>query len=372
MLTYGDRDLIRHFLLTFLVLLAFVQVGYLVSVLLDKSPYLFGGDDNKIGWVLLYYVVSIPRQAAYIIPVATAVSILWVYTVKARQNEVLAYLSGGVSPRRLAAPLILVGAILSVLSFLTIEFAAIPGDRYGRRIERINIEGRSLDGLNREENVFQKGEGNRFYAMKEFEPNLETMELPVIMDMGEDWITPDWRLDAQSAERVRSDRPEWVFSQAVFRRYDAQGNVAEFTQYGKVGESELGVTLESELDKYLQQRARPSQISISDLAQYVRLFQSEGRRAPEYETYLYFNFAIPLGSFVLALLMCGHILRPSSAGVVVGFGGGLALISAYYFVLLGTRQLSLTGQINPLLGAITSCALFLILGVFLLSRYRPA
>jgi lipopolysaccharide export LptBFGC system permease protein LptF len=90
------------------------------------------------------------------------------------------------------------------------------------------------------------------------------------------------------------------------------------------------------------------------------------------EGYLHFNFAIPLGSLVLAVLMCGHILRPSSTGVIVGFGGGLVIIGAYFILLITFRQMAISGSMSPILAAYGFNAVGLIFGVWLLQRYRPA
>src|SRR5690606_27972886 len=74
---YLDRDIIRSFFFAFLTIILLVQVALLVDVLLSNYRYMFGEGESKLGWVLLYYVCSLPRQAAYTVPVASAVSILW-------------------------------------------------------------------------------------------------------------------------------------------------------------------------------------------------------------------------------------------------------------------------------------------------------
>lgn len=373
MIPYLDRDLIRAFLLTFLTIAAFVQVGYFVSVLLEQSDYLFGAGESKLGWVLLFYVTTIPRQAAFTIPVATAVSVLWIYTTKARNNEILAYLVGGVSPVRLAMPMIVTGAVLSLLCYLAIELVANPADQYAYKIERINIQGRSQETLTRETNVFQKGRGNRFYNIRTFDPSQERMELPVIIDMGTDWNIPDWRLDAREAERVTSGEDfEWVFDDAVFRRWDEDGNLVEFRQEARLSESSIDVQLEDELTRYLRQRFKPSQMGTAELIEYIDLFKQQGKSTHVLESYLHFTFSIALGSLILTMMMCGHILRPSSAGVIVGFGGGLIIIAGYFIVLITCRQMAIAGTIPPPIAIHFPNALGFVVGVLLLRRYRAA
>lgn len=375
MLSYVDRDLIRSFLLTFITLLALVQVGYLVSVLLQMSQYLFGGGDSKLGYVLLYYVSSVPRQTTYTIPVATAITVLWVYTMKARQNEVLAFLSGGVSPLRLAAPMIVLGAIFSVSTFLIIELVANAADRYAEKLERVNIQGRDEESLTRESNAFQKGRENRFYNIRRFNPVTETMILPLIIDTGNDWTRPDWKLEAKTGQRVAVEgggRPEWVFHDVIFRRWNDNGDLIEYREHEVLRESEMDVPLEEELTPYLRQRFRPAQMGFFELRDWIGLFKEQNKDYTRLQTFLYFNFAIPLGTLVLTLLMCGHILRPTSTGVIVGFGGGLIFIAIYYVLLMTCRQLAMNGAVHPALAAFAPNFIFLLVGGYLIHSTRRA
>lgn len=375
MLAYLDRDLVRSFMMTFVALLALVQVGYLVSVLLQMSPYLFGGEDSKLGYVLLYYISSVPRQTSYTIPVATAITVLWVYTMKARQNEVLAFLAGGVSPLRLAAPMITVGLVFSLATFLIIETMANAGDRYAEKLERVNIQGRDEESLTRESNAFQKGQENRFYNIRRFNPVTETMVLPIIIDTGDDWTSPDWKLEAKTGQRVAPEgggRPEWVFQDVIFRRWNEAGDLVEYREHEVLRESEMDVPLEEELTPYLRQRFRPAQMGTLELHEWIGLFKDQRKDYTELQTYFYFNFAVPLGSLILTILMCGHILRPTSTGVIVGFGGGLILIALYYVVLVACRQVAMSGALHPAIGAFTPNVIFLVLGGYLIARTRRA
>lgn len=366
MIPYVDRDLIRSFFQAFLTIAAFVLVGYFVSVLLDQYRFMFTG--SKFKWVMYYFIITVPRQASYIIPVGTAVSILWVYTVKARHNEVLAYLVGGVSPLRLARPLLIVAAVLAVVCYATIEFLANPGDRIANIVERVNIQEKGADVISRERNVFKKGQGNRFYNVKYYDSMEQTMDLPTIIDMGENWNIPVWRVDADRAEFKDG---QWYFENASFRRFDANGAVTQFNQYDhKVTAKDLGVELEEELGRYLRERFRANEMGFLELVNYISLFREQGQPTYKLQTQLYFNFVIPLGAFVLALLMCGHILRPSSAGVVVSFGGGLVILALYYVIIVVVRQLSMYGTFPPLLAAIVPNAAFLAFGVYMLHRDR--
>jgi len=372
MLTYLDRDLIRSFLIAFLVFMIFIQLGLFVSVLLDQFKYIFGEGESKLKWVLLYFVLGLPRHLAHTIPVATAVTLLLVYTVKARQNEILAYLVGGVSPARLAAPLLVCALILSGVAYATTELVANDADAAAERIRKVHIEGRSMEAITREKNVFQKGQGGRFYNVRSFRPLEKKMDLPIIFQLSEDWGTTKWRLDAQGAELVETPQGEqWRFRGVIYREFDKYGNVTSFVEKTEALETEvLPERLEAELGRYLQQRFRPSQMNSAELLEYIDLFRLQGKPTYELATHLHFNMALPLGCLVLACLMVGHILRPASTGVLVGFGGGLIFVALYYTILIAAREMSKSGAIWPPLGAHGVNVLFLVVALVMLNRNR--
>ncbi|CAN5395449.1 hypothetical protein BH09SUM1_BH09SUM1_13100 [soil metagenome] len=372
--TYVDRDLIRTFFFTFIGLFIFIQVGVFVSVLLENYRYVFSSGDSKLGWLLLYYAVTIPRQLVNTTPVAAAVTVLWVYTQKARTNEILAYMVGGVSPMRLARPLLVVSGLLAIGTYALTESIAGKSDAVAERVKKQYIEDKSLESITREKNVFQKAEGMRFYDIRAFHPLDSKMEAPVIYENDPVTMQPKWRLEALSAEQVDgANGPEWIFKNAVFRQFDEKGNVTSYKTMAQASESELlPQRLEKELTGYLQQRRRPAQMSFMELRDYIQLYERQGKPTYELQAYMHFNIAMAMGCFVLACLMVGHILKPSSASVLVGFGGGLMLIGAYYVMLIFARTASMKGAFPAVIGAYGVNVAFLCLALFLLSRDRTA
>lgn len=373
MIPYLDRDFIRTFMLAFAALLALVQIGYLVAVLLEMSGYIFAGGQSKLGWVFLYYICTIPRQTAFTIPLATAVSVLWVFTTKARKNEILAWLAGGVSPMRLARPLLVLSAVFSVACFLTMELLANTGDRMARRIEYINIRGKSLETITSDKNIFQKGVGNRFYSISELDLKRELMRGVYIMEMAEDWKHPKWSLMADEGVRAPAGSgSQWLFRDAVLRTFDESGQLVKFREANEMMDKELPGLLEDELTKYLKQQYRPAQMGTLELLDTIDIYRAQNKPVHELQTYLNFNIVLPLASLVLAMLMCGHILRPGAIGYMAGYGGGLALIAAYFLVLLVCREGAKNGVIHAVPALWIPSAAFVAFAFYLMGKHRTA
>lgn len=374
MIPYVDRDLLKTFATVFVFLMLFIQIGIFVSFLMNMYSDIFGGSETKVFWFLLFYVFSLPRQLANTVPVATAVSVLVLYTMKARSNELLAYMVGGISPLRLARPILIVTLVLSGMTYAASEFLAIRGDAQAERIKRVFIEERSEESLTRESKLFQKGKSDRFYMIRAFQPSQNRMDFPYIFELYPGWKQLKWSLEAKSAELIETaDGDQWRFVDATLRIYREDGSLEDFRQFPQGVESEIlpdGARLESELARYIKQRWRPSQMSASELLDYIELFRLQNKPTYELETHLHFNIATALGCFVLTCLMVGHILRPASAGVLLGFGGGLVLIAVYYIGFLFARDASRVGTIPALIGAQGPNLVFLVVALVMLNRNR--
>lgn len=378
MIPYLDRDLLRTFFLTFFFLMAFMMVALFITSLLEIYDLL---DSSKIGAFLLMYVYKMPRNIAYTLPIVTSLSILWTYTIKARNNELLAYLVGGMSPFRIAAPMLFVSAFLMIANWMVTEFLAVQGDRVARRIERIYIEGRATESLSREKDVFQRGSlPTRFYYVAQFLPSQDRMEQPLVIHLDESWSHPMWRLDAQYAKAIRIDgKSHWAFYDAVYREFDEGGVQTAYLRLDRILDDELKPPLEEELERYVRQHFRPEQMSTAELIEYIGLFEEQNRDNSKLRTILHFNFGLALGTFTMALVMCGHIIRPRDGGVVFGLGSGLFLMALFFLLLVFGRQFSSEGAalplINaygPIIGAYGPNVIYLALGVVFLARSRSS
>ncbi|MBI5154354.1 LptF/LptG family permease, partial [Candidatus Poribacteria bacterium] len=117
-----DREFIADFLKALALLVFLVCVVVLVNTFLDMYQEIFGGVEHGFYWAFLYYLCILPDTLVQSIAVAAAAAILWVVSKKARQNEILAYLAGGISPMRLAVPLLLCVFAVSIAALMVNEF----------------------------------------------------------------------------------------------------------------------------------------------------------------------------------------------------------------------------------------------------------
>lgn len=369
-MTLLDREFVGDFFRALFVLLCLLALVDLVDVLLSFYDAIFGAVDNGLYWVFLYYICRMPGNLVQAVVFAVAAAILWVVARKSRQNEILAWLAGGISPMRLAVPFLGASLVISCCTLAISEYLVGPAATQAELIDsqRLNPSA-SRGGSNAgDSQIYLRGAGQRYYLIQSYDSAAEIMNQPVIVQMNEAGTLPQWQLGAQSANLVANE-DYWRFTEAVLRRFDETGRrVVEFETYATVTDQELALPMEGDLEHFLGAKRNPQLMSISDLARYVHLVQSQGKVVTQHVVQLHTRLALPLAALVVALVVCGHIIHPRSRGVLVGLGGGLGWVLAYYGVFLMFQSLGERGLMPAAPSVWIANVVFAVLGVAILLR----
>jgi lipopolysaccharide export system permease protein len=370
-----DRDLLSHFFQVLLGALCLVSVLLLVAVMLDYYRYIFAAEESRIGWVLMYYLYDLPGQMLFLLPVSASVAALWVLLQKARHNELLAWMASGVSPLRLARPLLLAAAAISLFGIGLNEFVATPARTEALRIEKVNIKGRSGTSITRNEKVLHVGPNDQLYTMESYDDDTGRMERPTIVQPRQDGGgVPEWTLKASHAVLARTPSGEsaWTFHKATLRRFDAQGDVIEFVQKDTLTDAELAAPIQRRLERFLSKGTRPERMSFLELHSHVGLLTEQGRHDAQLATQLWMKLSVPFASLILILLMCAHALRPTHGGMLISLGGGLAWLAVFLGSMLGMQRLGDAGVVPGLVAAMLPQLAFGIAGIVMIRRTRFA
>ncbi len=365
-----DRDFLKSFLQAFATAMALAFVLTLVNELLDNYRYIFGNGESKLGYVLLYYFLTLPDQASYLLPLATSASILWVLLTKARENEILAYFACGVGPTRLARPFLLCAVVISSFSLFLSEGVVGPANTAAHRVEKIYIRNRKESTVTQQSDIVLGLKDQRVGFVDSFDDKSQRMEKAAFIDKTADGRTIRQKIEI--AEGVLTDG-DWLLSNVTVQKFDDRGNITESTTHPKIKGSQIVPPVEASLVKFLSATQNPDRMTYRELRSYLDLQAEQGKkRNSKWETDLHLKLAVPLVPLILALLMCAHAIRPSSSGVMKSFGGGLIWMAVVTAVQMALRKLGDSGVIAAFLAAWLPLIFFGVLGTFLLTRPRFA
>ncbi len=351
-----DRDMAGEFFRTLGALVALLAILFLADTLVGNLSAIVGDSEVGFHWLLVYYFLRLPSFLIEIASLAVAASILWVATRKARTNETLAWMAGGVAPRRIARPLVLCSLALAIASIGANELFAQHGRREAERIEESIIEGKDVT---RTENIYQRGSENRIYLIESFDSAAEEMIEPTVIELYPESRAPRQIVRADRAEIAGGSGRDWVFMNASVRNFDREGRLEGFLQ-----ESEYWIELEPKLSTFLGELDDPRMMSMAELRRYIKLIDAQGKDTSQLTTQLHEKLAILAGIAVIGLLMCAHAISPRAVGTIAGFGGGLVWIAAWYGVTVFFQKVGEAGLgIPPVLVAWCPNLIFGTIGV---------
>lgn len=352
-----DRYLARHFFValagTFFMVVLVLLIGEITNIsgdILEENP--------SFWWVVIYLSLVMPGKVAEVVPLGTAVAVLWTLFRFSRQNELLGMFCGGLSPARIAATFLGAAAVMSVGLFVVNESILHATEEAANRVLEVYVKGKKDRG-GMTKGGFKQGIGRRFYSIESFAVAEQQMIRPTIVTLAEDSAHPVQRIEADTAELVGEQRKGvWRFINAYVWEFGDNGIPKSLKRHPSID-----IKLESDLEKYLGQSSKTREMKLVALIDYIKVMKRRGVPTAELMTDLHLRIAFPLAPFVVTLLVCTFALAPRASRLVAKFGGGLALVALYYVAIVVLRKLGYRDKVPPPVAAWLPNLAFVVVGV---------
>lgn len=360
-----DRYIINNFLWNFLGIIFICTIVFVVYILIDLYEDILSNAPSFY-YVALYFVNSLPFLLVEVIPLAVAISVLLMVGNMAKNYEIIALLTNGISQLRIATPLLIVALIMSIGLFLFSELI-VPGcQRRARYIEKAFIEGKGEQVITRAKDVFVKGKGNRFYLMKHYDDLLKRMTQPVIIETDSSGGKLRSKIVAKMAEFVerQSENSIWRFYNLEKQEYDDEGNLKNYQKFNQP----VDLPLERELDKFLSYKKEPEEMNLWELKSYLSILKNRGENVGTYATDLHLKISFPLGVIIVMLICFSFATRMQIGNLVINFAQALMLVVAYYALIAFTRAMGHNMVLPPLIAGWSGDLVFALIGIAIFKR----
>ncbi len=360
-----DTYIIKEFLYVLTGLLFIVSIVLSVYVLIESI-----GDivDNKPGmWhIVLFFFFSLPFLLFQTIPMVVAMATVYSIGSLSRKKEILVMITSGVSPLRLALPLLILGILFSVGAFFFNELIVPYSEEKARFIGKVYIEGKSENIITKNKDIFLKGKGNRFYLMKDFDSKNNIMSKPIIIDVDANGGFINQRIEAEKAELVKIENKQnaWKFTGYVRHVYDKYGKLINIEQ----SKDSILIPMEEDLEKFLSNRKKAEEMNYSELRTYLSILKKRGESNPDLETDLHLKLAFPFASFIVILIGFCFAIKAHFQTLIYSLGKGIGIIVLYYASIIFLQGLGHHGIINPLAASWAPNLIFTLLGGYFLYR----
>jgi lipopolysaccharide export system permease protein len=349
------RYLIKEILHYFFLFFAIFVVVMLVNEVYDSREGIVEHAPPVLA-VLQFLLFSVPEMLAQFLPLIGLFTAIFAYGLLAKNREVLAMVSAGVSFRFLAFPVILFGLVLTVFAFWFNETIVPVCASRARYIEKVVIGQDDPASLTDRKNLFIKGGDRRFYYLQAYLGERHEMYYPTILDVVSDGSGLRERIEAGRAKRETSGTGrEWVLTGAERWLFVAAGNVREYKRF----DQPLRVELEDKLEQLLAKTKQPEEMNFSELRHYIGILQHKGGVAQQaYRTWLQRKLTDPLACLFMTLLGFTVVVDVHARRFARGVFIGLLVSVGFYVISNMFQKLGQGGAVPPLVAGWLPLAVF--------------
>ena len=310
--------------------------------------------------VLKLLVYKLPSLLVMTFPVSTLFGTVMALGRLAKDNEIVALRTSGVTLFRLSVPILVVGILVSLLSFVTNEKIVPYANFVSNNIIRQIIYKQPLPEV--KENVFFKDAQNRYYYARRVDMKNKRMDSIVVYEVTDEKYPRTILADtATFASRI------WDLKNGVVHRYDNKGYLnyeATFT--------DMQLNVADDVLSFSEQKT-PADMNRKELKDLINVLGKGGASTKELLTELYMKYSIPFTCFVFALVGIPFSMPSPRSGRTWGMIVTIVFMFTFYVFASIFRSLGKGGVLPPAVAAFTPQVSFVIIGFALLfweGRFR--
>ncbi|MBS3757056.1 MAG: LPS export ABC transporter permease LptG [Desulfobacterales bacterium] len=348
------RYITRMFFKFFGIVLVMVIAIYL-------SVDVFGKMDNLLDAELramemaLYFVYKVPLIVSQITPVAVLLSVLIVFGLMSKNNEVVALKSSGVSLQYLLMPVLGIGLLLSAGLFIFSEaFVPITISR-AFHLEEGGSANKAMM-TSREKNIWLRHHRGITH-IQYFHPAEK-----IIYGVSTMFFDGEFHLSRRiDAEKGVYQGGQWTFFSAMVQHFDGAAGTPDSTFYDK---KKVDLPLKPGDLKRVAKSAE--EMNFSRLWHYIRKAERNGYDATHYKVDFYAKTAFPVVCLIMCLIGSAIALRGKTReGMAVSFAYGIVTAFVYWSLYSFCLSLGYGEILPPLFAAWMANLIFICIAGFM-------
>ena len=335
---YLTKEIIGPFLFGLFAFLSIFSGLLFIDLLKDAEQY-----HLSIFFILKLLLLKMPEYVTQCTPIAVLLAALLGLGKLTSHSETIAMRAGGLSYSKLAAPVLVLGLIVSITGVLFNEYL-VPFTN--RTYDRLEDEAASREAsaaiYHFKQDFYTDGIlGKRFYA-RVYDPTTKEFQDVNIIEFNEGKAS---RL-IEAVDMHWKDGEGWIFENGIIYQFLTDSYYSIIIDKGRVN-YQLNLTPKDikQLDE------DPEYKSITELRKYIDRFFPEGDKRRELLVDLHTKFALPFASLVFALLGTPLALQPQRRSNAAGFGLCIIFILIWYALMGLGNALGRSGSIPPFIGA---------------------
>jgi len=349
----------RYILREFLKILALVLVSVAVlAIVVDYTQISGEVQANKIPFhiLLAYYRFMLFQIVNWTLPISVLVATLITLGLFSKSNEVTAFKSGGISLYRVAAPIVGIAIIMSVLSYFMLDYI-LPYSN--QRVDQLKkrIKGQRTVAAQNQQKLWFLGKGRYIINFLSYDRNAQQLSQVQVFEFHPTEFHLTRRVYAESA---KWDGEGWVFERGWIRSFGDNHSVT-FTPIN----TPLRLQYREGPDDFATEIKQPDQMTFAQLRHYIDTIRKSGYAAEDLSVKLYQKTSWPFISVVMVLIALPFAFRAGKRGALYGVGIALIVGIVYWMVFAIFTKFGEVGNLPALLSAWSANVLFAIAAIYL-------
>lgn len=354
-----DRYILKLFLL---YLVAGILVFVTLFLTVDVLRFIMGNEGASPLSVLKYYAYFSPSIVYQMMPVACLMATLFTLSSLNRTNELVALFSMGESLRRIATPIVLAVAVVSLGVFLTGDQVLPHLMQKANFVRYVEIEKHPGRYTTVKTNKIWYRTENILFNIKTLNPEARKAQGITLY-----YFDPNWQLTQLiTANEVDMKGNLWDLKNGLVTLFATESSFPLTKSF-----TEKTITMNEDL-KDIQSTANSSEMmSIRELGKFIERNKEAGLDTLTYEVDYHAKFGFAFASLVMCMLgVPFSVTRQRSGGTFVNLGFCLALAAGYWVAYSSAVALGKHGAIPPVAAAWGPNLLAVTLAWFLLRRMK--
>ena len=343
----------EFFKLTAICLTVFVSL-YLIIDFLQKIDNALEAHAS-FAVLAAFFFYKLPHITIQMIPVAVLISVIIMFSLMKKHNEITALKACGISITKISLPVILASTGLAVSVFLLSELVVPYCSSKSISIWNKDIKKRDQKRFYGHNHIWYKGH-NSIYWIRHFDKKKMIMEDPTFYFFDNSFRLTK-RIQGRSAIWTGK---KWRIKKAVVQEL-IKGGCYELNR-----SKQLDITLPESPEAFLTTEKKPEEMSYWQLAHYAEKIQLEGYNATRYLVDMNIKLAYPVISIIMAFLGISISLGLKRGGTPLAVSVGIASCFLYLVTIGFARALGLSGVLPPCFSAWIANFIFFLFGVYLM------
>ena len=329
---------------------------FYISTFIDLSDKLFRGEpDGRT--LLAYFWFATPQFIYYLIPVSALVATLVTIGLLTKSSELTVMKACGISLYRVAAPLLLFGALWGGFLFVLEETVLADANRRAEELRHVMRGGspQTFDVMNRQWIV---GKTGSIYHYLYFDPRRDQLNRLSVYEFDGGQLSKR----TFAAEAVFGEG--WEGHDVWEREFSAGSTAMPFKTF-----AEQNLPLEPP-EYFETQRPAADRLSYGQLRTYIGELRASGFDVVQPVAALHRKLSFPLVSLIMTLIALPFAVTTGCRGAMYGVGIGIAVSAVYWIVISIFAAIGDAGLLAPMLAAWAPNVLFGASAVYLLLTVR--